>query len=147
MTFVELKSSLLGLMKKEFPETEYRYYSMVTEEDFERPSFFTFLQPIEISAENYNTIHHQVAFCIDYRQERLDEEDILNKVYLLEQLFGLNVLVGERAVDITSYTWDYIGAGKNIAQITVNLEWSEKIERKLNTALMSGIKTKMEMEE
>lgn len=149
MTYVELKAKLIALMKTIYPVTEYEYYSMIVEEEYERPSFFTYLQPLEISGDNYNTMHHLLAFNIEYRQESLSEEDILEKVYQLEYLFGLSVKVGERAVDVTSYSWDYIGSGRNIAQITVNLEWSEKIERKETETLMQVVQVNrtIEMEE
>ena len=147
MTLSELKKGLLSLMQMIYPETEYKYYGMDVSEGFERPSFFTQIKPVEMDPNNYNSRNNRVTFFIDYMQEIVDEVDALDKIQQIRDSFGLAVKIGDRAVKVVSYDYDFIGTERNIPEISIDLEWMDRIDHTENLPLMESAEINQEMME
>ena len=147
MTLSELKKGLLSLMQTIYPETEYKYYGMDVSEGFERPSFFTQIKPVEMDPNNYNSRNNRVTFFIDYMQEIVDEVDALDKIQQIRDSFGLVVKIGDRAVKVVSYDYDFIGTERNIPEISIDLEWMDRIDHTENLPLMESAEINQEMME
>lgn len=147
MTLSELKKGLLSLMQTIYPETEYKYYGMDVSEGFERPSFFTQIKPVEMDPNNYNSRNNRVTFFIDYMQEIVDEVDALDKIQQIRDSFGLAVKIGDRAVKVVSYDYEFIGTERNIPEISIDLEWMDRIDHTENLPLMESAEINQEMME
>lgn len=141
MTLKEVKAGLLDLMKTIFPaqSTEmpdgagYHYYSMAVSEGMKRPCFFTQLKPVDMSSVNYNTRNNDMTFYITYFQEEIDEEDMLDVIQSLRDLFGLDVKIGDRYIKVSDFSWDFVGTERNVLEISVSLNWMDEIEHNRNT--------------
>ena len=147
MTLSELKKGLLSLMQTIYPETEYKYYGMDVSEGFERPSFFTQIKPVDMDPNNYNSRNNRVTFFIDYMQEIVDEVDALDKIQQIRDSFGLAEKIGDRAVKVVSYDYDFIGTERNIPEISIDLEWMDRIDHTENLPLMESAEINQEMME
>lgn len=144
---VQLKKRLHDLMKEEFPESEYKYYGIEVTQGYEVPAFFTQLKPVTIEANNNNTKRNVYTFYINYFQKEADEVDTFEKVEVLKNVFGNYVKVGERAVDVSNYSYDYVGQDNNILEISFDLEWSENTMKPKTEPVMSSVLLCKEMEE
>ncbi|MDY4028107.1 MAG: hypothetical protein SOY46_02430 [Butyrivibrio crossotus] len=144
---VQLKKRLHDLMKEEFPASEYKYYGIEVTQGYEVPAFFTQLKPVTIEANNNNTKRNVYTFYINYFQKEADEVDTFEKVEVLKNVFGNYVKVGERAVDVSNYSYDYVGQDNNILEISFDLEWSENTMKPKTEPVMSSVLLCKEMEE
>lgn len=144
---VQLKKRLHDLMKEEFPESEYKYYGIEVTQGYEVPAFFTQLKPVTIEANNNNAKRNVYTFYINYFQKEADEVDTFEKVEVLKNVFGNYVKVGERAVDVSNYSYDYVGQDNNILEISFDLEWSENTMKPKTEPVMSSVLLCKEMEE
>lgn len=147
MTLSELKKGLLSLIQTIYPETKYKYYGMDVSEGFERPSFFTQIKPVEMDPNNYNSRNNRVTFFINYMQEVVDEVDALEKIQQIRDMFGLAVKIGDRAVKVVSFDYDFIGTERNIPEISIDLEWMDRIEHNENLPLMESAEINQEVME
>lgn len=149
MTIAEVKKGLLDQMKTVFPEQKYTYYSQAVVEGFRRPSFFTQIKLVDADLLNYNSRLIRAALYIDYMQESTDEADSLDVIQKIKEVFGLAVRIGDRAVHVTGIDWDFIGAERNILEISVDIEWGERIEHgtKETLPIMESAEFNTRMEE
>lgn len=147
MRLVQLKTGIVSLMKKKYPSPEYKYYSKMVIESYDRPSFFLRLAPIQNSRETTNFRSKQFALYITYFQPILDEVDMLTKVDEIEELFGNYIQIGDRAIDVTGFDFDYLGTDRNILEVTIDLEWMDLIEKIETADLMESVSLKREMED
>lgn len=147
MTLAELKKGLLELMSTIYPNTEYKYYAMDVVEGFQRPCFFTQLKPVDTDPNNYNTRNNKLTFYIDYFQLEVDEADMLDKIDKLRNLFGLSINISNRAVKVSGYEWDFVGTERNVAEIRVDLQWSDLIPHDRTAPLIEHVETEIETEE
>lgn len=147
MKLVELKKSLLDRMKTVFPEDKYHYYSSAVTEGYKRPCFFTQLIPSESATENFNTLRNKMTFHITHMQKSFDEVLALKLIDSLRELFRLSVPVGDRAVDVVGIDWEFIGTERNIPQISISLEWFDRIEHEETEDRVSNLEINREMEE
>lgn len=120
---------------------------MAVVEGYDRPCFFTQIRPIDTSPVNYNTRHHQVAFYITILQKQVDEEEMLRMIQEVQDLFGLNVKIGKKSLNVTDFDWQYAGTDRNVPEISIGLEWLEKIVHEVNEPLVERVITEKEMEE
>ena len=144
---LQLKKRLLELMKKEFPADEYKYYGIEVMQGYEVPAFFTELKPVTIEAVNHNITRNVYTFYIDYFQSEVDEIDIFEKVEVLKSAFGNYIMVGDRAIDVSNFSHDYIGQDNDILEISLDLEWSENIMKPKTEPVMESVTINTEMEE
>jgi len=144
---LQLKKRLLELMKKEFPADEYKYYGIEVMQGYEVPAFFTELKPVTIEAVNHNITRNVYTFYIDYFQSEVDEIDIFEKVEVLKSVFGNYIMVGDRAIDVSNFSHDYIGQDNDILEISLDLEWSENIMKPKTEPVMESVTINTEMEE
>ena len=80
-------------------------------------------------------------------QEKNDETEVLDMIDEIRELFGLAVQIGDRAVKVADFDWNYTGANNNIPEISIELQWHDKIEHKDDAPLMEHITTRIEMED
>jgi len=142
-----LKEGLNALLQTKYPKTKYKYYSMAVVEGYDRPCFFTQIRPIDASPVNYNTRHHQVVFYITILQKQVDEEEMLRMIQEVQDLFGLNVKIEKKSLNVTDFDWQYAGTDRNVPEISIGLEWLEKIVHEVNEPLVERVITEKEMEE
>lgn len=128
MTIFDVKKALISKMKTLFSDDEFNYYSKEVTEGYERPAFFTTLKPISVEPLNYNSQNNQYCFYIDYVQKTEDEADALNVAQKIKDLFGLFVKVGNRAVNVTGFNFDFIGKTKDQLEVAVDLQWIDRIK-------------------
>lgn len=146
MTLLELKKALVQKMQTLYPSTEYRYYGVEVVEGYVKPAFFTQLKPVTMDFANKNSTENVLAFYITYFQKQTDEADMLRKVDGIRELFGRFIRVGDRAVDITDFSFDYVGNDRNILEVSFDLEFFGKLEQETGAELISAVETKVEME-
>ena len=75
------------------------------------------------------------------------EMDMLDKIDEIKKLFGTHVKINDRALDVTSFEYDFIGTDRNILEISIELEWMEKIEQINTQPVMESAFFNTEMEE
>jgi hypothetical protein len=80
-------------------------------------------------------------------QEELDEADMLDKVEEIRNLFVLYVKIGDRAVDVTGFDFDYVGTDRNILEISLDIEWCDEIKHETNEPTMESLVFSKETEE
>ena len=80
-------------------------------------------------------------------QEILDEADILDKVEEIRDLFGQYVKIGDRAVDVYDFGFDYVGTDNNILEISLDIEWFDRIKHETNEQTMESLVFLKETEE
>ena len=141
---VQLKKRLLVLMKKEFPASEYKYYGIEVTQGYEVPAFFTQLKPVTIEATNQNVTRNIYTFYINYFPKSVDEIDMFEKVEVLKSVFGNYVMVGERAIDVSNFSHDYVGQNSDILEISLDLEWSEKKMKPVTEPCAESVTLKIE---
>lgn len=147
MTLLELKAALIRKLKTIYPDSMYRYYGVEVVEGYQKPSFFTQLKPVTLDFANKNATENVLTFYITYFQKEIDEVDMLRKVDEIKDLFGLYLRVGDRAVDISDFDFDYAGNDKNILEISFDLSFYGNIMKEEETELISEVQTNVEMEE
>lgn len=147
MTLIEVKKGLNEALQILYQPPQYQFYGVDVVEGYQRPCFFTKLQPIQMRPENYNTYYNQAAFYITYMQKATDEVDIMKKVEEIKGLFNLYIKIGKRALDVTGFDYDFIGNDKNILEISIDLEWMDRIEHKNSQPLVTDFFLRKEMEE
>ena len=138
---------MIDILKKEYPEDNYQYYSMDVVEGYDRPCFFTQILPLDMRPENLNSRKCEVVFYITIMLEIADEAMELDMIERIRELFGLYVKIGEKAIDVTDFDWSYSGTDRNVPEISVTLEWYERIEHKTDAQLIEQVITNQEMEE
>ena len=53
----------------------------------------------------------------------------MQKAAQIEELFGFQMPVKDRLINITDYDYQFVGNDSNILQITVNVEFYDEIKR------------------
>ena len=149
MNLKELKAGIVSLMKSKYPSDKYKYYQKVVFEGYTRPSFSLKLTPISVTSQTTNVLEKSYALNITYFQPILDEEDMLDKIDGIQELFGNYIKIGDRAVDVTDYDYEYLGTDRNIIEISVSLEWFDRIINADDQPVMDDLDltTKLETEE
>ena len=127
MKLTEVKKACISLLQSKYKK-EYKYYSSMVVEDYQRPCFFTQLKVTTDEPMNFNTRYKQANLYITIMQKTPDEVKALEMIDEIEELFGLAVNVKNRTVKVTNFDYDFIGTKGNIPEITVELEWCSKIE-------------------
>ena len=145
MTLKEVKKGLFNLLKTKYPD--YHFYGMAVTEGYKRPSFFTQIKPVAMNAVTERVRENVIVFYIDYFQEQVDEADMLDKIDEIKNLFGTHVKINGRALDVTSFEYDFIGTDRNILEISIELEWMDKIEHINTQPVMESAFFNTEMEE
>lgn len=147
MTLTEIKKGLNKTMQTLYPIPQYQFYGVDIVEGYQRPCFFTKLQPVQMRPENYNTYFNQAAYYIDYIQKEPDEVDMMKKIEEIRELFGLYVKIGSRTLDVTNFDYEFIGTDRNILEISIDIEWMDRIEHKTSQPLMADFFIQKRMEE
>ena len=142
MTLTELKVGLIALLQSRYPTKKYNYYSMAVVEKYDRPCFFTQILPVDMSPANFNSRKNRALFYITFMQEKTDETEMLEIIQGIRDLLGLSVQIKERAVKVVDFDWNYTGTYRNIPEISVELEWFDRIEHKNDAPLMEQVITK-----
>lgn len=119
---------------------------MAVVENYERPCFFTQLLPVDMRPENYNSRRNEVVFYITILLDEADEARMLDMIQRIRDLFGLNVMIGDKSVNVTDFDWNYAGTDRNIPELSVSLEWLDRIEHKNDAPVVERVITNNEVE-
>ncbi|MBU5331415.1 hypothetical protein KQI61_04335 [Anaerocolumna aminovalerica] len=133
ITPLDIRTSALGLLKKKYPKCK-RYGNEVME-GFDKPSFFMSIMPITNSNASVNFKFYSYSIIITYFPKEPDEIDSLTKAAEIEILFGYQMKVKDRLINITDYSYDFVGNNKNILQITIDVEFYDDIDKKDNSKI------------
>ena len=151
MTFSDIKSALISVMKTKYPANTYKYYSNSVVEHFQRPCFFTELTLDRSEVASSDSQHFLGTFSIEILQKKVDEAEAMTIASTLQGAFGTSVMVGQnnpRAVKVTGYDFEFAGTEENIPVITVNLEWYDQLPKTPDTSpMMEAFDLDLEMEE
>ena len=147
MTLLDIKAALLQKLKSKYPPDQYHYYGLEVVEGYKKPSFFTQLKPVTLAFSNKNSTENVLTFYITYFQKEIDEVDMLRKVDEIRELFGMFLKVGERAMDISDFSFDYAGNDKNILEISFDLEFFGKLEHDTDAELITSVQSTIGLEE
>ena len=147
MKLKELKAGIIEIMKTKYPSTEYKYYSKMVIEGYDRPSFFLRLAQISNNRETINYRSKVYVLYITYLQTKRDEVDQLNKIDEIENLFGNYIKIGNRAVDVTGFDYDFLGSNHNILEITINIEWMDCTSNEEINQIMESAEINTELTE
>ena len=139
MTLTELKKAMVGQLKSLYPEGQYKYYGVEVKEGYKRPCFFTKLEPVDTERVTCNTDLTRCTFYITYLQQLCDEADILQKADGIRKLFGGYVRVGERAADVTGFHFGMVGNGRDIMEISIDIEFFSRVERMEKEGMMDSL--------
>lgn len=146
MTLIEVKKAAIGLLREQYPDCY--FYSMAVQEEYKRPSFFTQIKPIAMSNVTRNLKENVVVLYINYMQEKVNEADMLRKADEIRNLFGTHIKVCDRAIDVGNIDFDFVGTNRNILDMSIELQWFDKIEHVNNQPLMMSVETNIKnMEE
>ncbi len=146
MKLTELKAGVIRILKTKYPAKKYKYYGMDVVEQYTRPCFFIQLVPVKMEPENYNSQFNQINMHITIMQKSIDEAEMLDMIQTIHELFGLHIQIGDRAIKVTSFDWEYAGTERNIPEISITLEWIDKIEHVNSAPLMKKVHIKRELE-
>lgn len=72
---------------------------------------------------------------------------MLRMIQEVQDLFGLNVKIEKKSLNVTDFDWQYAGTDRNVPEISIGLEWLEKIVHEVNEPLVERVITEKEMEE
>lgn len=145
MTIKGVKKGLNALLASKYPDI--KLYSKAVVEGYKKPCFFTQIKPISMENRTKTTRYNLATFYIEYMQEELNEADMLDKIEEIRNLFGLYVKIGDRAVDVTDFDFDYVGTDRNILEISLDIEWLDRIEHETNEPTMESLVFSKETEE
>jgi len=137
LTLNDVKSGIVAMIKKAFPTI--KIYSLAVVEKYKRPAFFIQLKPTTMEPDNYNTRRNQMTLYIDYFQQTVDEYDILDVIDKLRDLFGLSILIEDRHIDVTGFDYDLVGTDRNVPEISIDLEWSDRIDHTVIVPTMTSL--------
>ena len=128
------------LLKMKYP---YKIYGKEVKEDFETPSFFTEIIDKGSGAETRNFAKGGFTVKIIYFQDEKNEEDQLEKVDEIKELFGMAFHVGSRYLTVGEYSHDFIGEYSDILQISVDFDYKENTVREDTAEIAESLKTKI----
>lgn len=127
MTPMDIKSSMISLLKQRFPSIE--PYGNIVKEGFDKPSFFIELisGTLNYESTNYRTVEYTIK--ITYFQKEKDEMDHLKMISALYDAIGMCIYVKERCILTENLSYEWIGINKDILQISFDISYYEKIKK------------------
>lgn len=138
MKLTEVKKACISLLQSKYKK-EYKYYSSMVVEDYQRPCFFTQLKVTTDEPINFNTRYKRANFYITIMQKTPDEVKAMEMIDEIEEMFGLAVKVKDRTAKVTGFEYDFIGVKGNIPEIAVELEWCSKIAHEEETEMIEEV--------
>lgn len=117
---IMLKGAVIALLNKEYGLP---CYGLEVQEGYETPSFFVQLIPVDVNAVTVNAIENEYLFSINYFQETKSEEDMLNVAWNIQRALGMKLKVDDRSLDVSDYSYDFIGEKSDVLQITFKVSF------------------------
>lgn len=114
-------------MHEKYPE--YKIYGLEVKEGYTVPSFFTEIIDQGSNAESRNFATGGFTIKITYFQEEKNEEDQLEKVDEIKELFGMVFCVGKRKLTTGEFSHAFIGEYSDILQISIDFEYKENTQK------------------
>lgn len=145
MTLREVKSGIVSMIHNQFPAI--KIYSLAVVENYKRPAFFIQLKPNTMEPTNYNSRYNQMTLYIDYMQNVIDEGDALDVIEGLRDLFGLSITIEDRSIHVTGFDYDFVGTDRNIPEISIDLEWTDRIDHLVTEPTMENMALNEQLEE
>ena len=71
---------------------------------------------------------------------------MLRKIDGIRELFGSFIRVGDRAVDVSGFSFDYAGNDRNILEVSFDLEFFGKLEREVDAEMIGAVVTATEIQ-
>ena len=115
-------------------------------EGYAKPVSYTQLKPVTMDSANKSSTENVRAFYITCCQKQTDEVEMLRKIDGIRELIGSFIRVGDRAVDITDFSFDYVGNDRNILEVSFDLEFFGKLEREADAEMIGAVITTTEIQ-
>lgn len=145
ISLIELKKSLISVLRELYPEC-YKFYGNEVVEGYEKPSFFTQLIPVTMENATQHTTNNTMLFVITYFQKKKDEEDNLEKITEIRKAFGLKVEAAGRQINVEEIDFQFVGEEGNILQVQVTINYIDDIEKEEEQhEAIGGVVTRMEV--
>ena len=140
-----LKKGMLDVLRDLYP-SGYRFYGIEVTEGYEKPSFFTQLIPVMIEREMQRTTDNIFLFVVTLFQKEPDEADALEKITEIRDAYGAKVHIGDRYINVTDFSYEFIGEDRNIPQIQITVSFKDQIMRKEEQEAMRHVEWRYENE-
>lgn len=137
MTLKEVEERVLAMLKAEFPGMTFYGNSVV--EKMTRPCMFLQWRPVDMAPTNYNSRENKLSMHITYHQKVKSDSDVLEKADRIRDMFGLSFCVDDRAVKVENFDFNWNGQEQNIPQISIDLEWKDKINHPTDVPIMEHV--------
>ena len=145
MILNDLKGRCVEIVHDLYPNM--KIYSMAVTENFKRPAIFMVLEPMVAEPTNYNSRHNLFTLYITLFQKVIDEYEALDFIENIRDTFGLSIKVGDRAVKVVDFSYDFTGTNRNIPEISLDLEWYDRISHQETADLMETAVINQNLEE
>lgn len=145
ITPVNIKAAIIKLLKDKYKDIH--CYGIDVKEGMIQPSFFIELIPTDISTHTVNTIQNDYLLYITYFTEKKSEVDALNKAFEIQNLFWMKLKVMDRYINVTEYSFDFIGDDSDTLQISVSLSYVDTYGREEKQEPMNNVNFNTKMEE
>lgn len=137
ITLIDVKKAIITLLKTKYPN--HNYYSIDKIESLERPAIITSVRPLEATHINYNTNKNLINVDILLFQDIISEEDCLIFIEAIRELFGLDFQCNDRRIKCTDYDYDFEGKNDNVLQVTITMEYYNKIREPETKPLITNV--------
>lgn len=126
----DIYASVSKLLKENYG---LKVYGNEVKEGYTRPSFFVQLLPVQILNSSTNFHEESYSIVITYFQPQPDSLDNYKKVDSMRELFGQKLNIGTRAVNVTDFSYNFVGEKSDVLQVYISVEFFNGI-KKVDTA-------------
>ena len=96
-------------------------------------------RPVDMAPTNYNSRENKLSMYITYHQKVKSDSDVLDKADRIRDMFGLSFYVNDRAVKVENFDFNWNGQEQNIPQISIDMEWKDKINHPTDAPIMEHV--------
>jgi len=122
----DIYTSVSNLLKGEYG---LKIYGNEVKEGFNKPSFFVQLLPITMHNASTNFHEESYSIVITYFQSKPDSLDNFKKVDRIRELFGQKLQIGKRLVNVTDFSFNFVGDNDNVLQVAIEIEFLNGIQK------------------
>ncbi|MGB9813528.1 MAG: phage tail terminator family protein [Thermovenabulum sp.] len=135
LTFWDIKKAVAERIKTKF---NYPIYVNDVTEGFSKPSFFVRIFPITSEIANANTTHNKVTVEINYFQAQKSEQDNLQTMQVLKELFLQPLAVLDRKLICEDLRVEVAEEEKQIYQFLFDLDYYDELPKTTESYELMG---------
>ena len=130
ISIIDLKKAYISLLRGLYKES-IKYYGVEIKEGYSKPSFFIEVSPVEMGG-GINARSNVFNFYTTYFQKEVNEIDRYKKIEEIRGALGNKLGVGDRFVNVTDYSYSFIGKDNNIIQISFTVSYMDSVKNSDN---------------